>query len=217
MNLEECSQSFTSLEHLIVYFFQGLCRLDTVESKLNALSRNKEYCRDFAGVDLMIFLDELITQDETATFAECTSSIASREIGYSGGMKERSAFIKKASIIFKRLDKLIPGLDVIVANKLLGWTTYSTLNDLHRGNPSKLLDAIVNKIISTRNPGDDYYPIYLFAVAYINSKDGRFLAKSEIESKNKGILEVNLPHTYARLIEFSHPSKVNFLMNDLGV
>lgn len=217
MNSENHKHGFKALANLILYYFQGLYPLDMVDGQLGILLKSKEYCKHYAGIDLMYFLDELISQDETANLDECTSSIAAREIGYSGGMRERSTFVKKAIIILKKLDKLIPSLDVIVANKLLHWVSTTTLQDLHENTTSNLINQMVGRIISTRTPGDDYFPIYIFAVAYICSRDANFIAKSEIDAKNKSILEVNLPHAYERLISLSRSSRKNFLEFDLGM
>jgi hypothetical protein len=217
MSINAYIQANEAMQNVIYLYFQGLYRLENVESQLKIIQKNKEYCRDYAAIDLMDQLDNLMRQDETGTQDECTNIAAEREIGYHGGMKEHSGFNRKGVMILKRLEKIIPSFNCIVANKLLGIEVGDFLKDYERKTPSPLINAVINKVICHKWPGDDYSPLYMFAMAFICAKSDCFIEHSEIDQNNKVVMERNLPKTYDRVMQLSRTSRRNFIEADLSL
>lgn len=217
MSINAYIQASEAMQNVICHYFQGIYPLDKVEGQLSIIQKNKEYCRDYAAIEFMDQLDNLISQDETGNEDECTNIIAEREIGYNGGMKEHSGFNRKGVMILKRLEKLIPAFNCIVANKLLGLEVGDYLKDLEGKKPSPLINTMINKIICHKWPGDDYSPIYVFTMAFICAKSDAFIENSEIEQNNKTVLERNLPKTFERVMQLSRCSRRNFIEADLSL
>lgn len=217
MSIEAYIQANKAMQNVISHYFQGLYPLEKVESQLSIIQKNKEYCRDYAAIDFMDQLENLIRQDETGTQDECTNIIAQREIGYNGGMKEHSGFNKKGVAILKRLEKLIPSFNCVVASKLLNIEVADYLKDYEGKRPSLLINSLINKIICHKWPGDDYNPLYMFAMAFICAKADAFIENSEIGQENKIVLERNLPKTFCRVMQLSRASRRNFIEADLSL
>jgi len=132
-------------------------------------------------------------------------------------MREQSAYTKTACSIIKKIEKLIPGFQTVLAQTLLYWDSAQLSEDLLGTQPSRFLDNLIARYISIRMSGDDYFPMYLLSASFVISRDDALLAKSEFDDKYKRAFEFSLPKTYERVIQLSPSTRRNFIMVDMGI